>query len=780
MLVISSFYKAEAQGNQTVKNGENTALVTFDTTCSYTWTNSTPSIGLAASGTGDIASFKAINNTSSAVRATITATPIASGFAYIACYGTAANGGYIDVINTSTDTKAGTIPINPFPQAIAVTKTGDVLYTTNQDAGKNVKILTASNTVSPTSAMGYGIALAPNGDTYYYTSGTAGNSLFAVNTVTNSTSTISVGTSPFGVAVNSDGGKIYVANNGSNTVSVVNTSNNAIATINIGPGFKPYGIAIAKSSNNELVYVTNFGNNSVTVFQASNNGILAVITVGLQPTGVTASPGGAYAYVANKGDNTVSVISTATNKVIKTITVGTRPVGVSVTPDGKKVYVANSGSNNVSVINTTTNTVTSNIDVYDRPESLGNFISQGTCQAITLTITVNPAAVPSITATGPIAALNTVYGTSSTAGTFTVSGMALTAGIAVSPPPGFEVSIDDITFSNSLTIPVGANGNITGVKVFIRLKADAVATSYSGNVTLSSAGASDVAIATGGGTVAKAQLNITANNINKNYGTALTVVTGSTDFTSSGLKNGETIGSVTLTYGAGGAGNAAPATYPGSITPSAPTGGTFLISNYTLNPFAGNLTVNKAPLTITADDKMRNFGEPDPVFTITYTGFVNNEGTAQLTTQPVATITATINSLPGQYPITVTGASAANYTITYVAGVFTIVPVIQPITVPNAFTPNNDGINDTWEIQYLASSYPNCTVEVFNRDSKRVYFSNGYTVAWNGKYNGANLPFGTYYYVINTHSNLKLLSGYLTIIRYNNTCCAINLLNLTV
>jgi gliding motility-associated-like protein len=184
-----------------------------------------------------------------------------------------------------------------------------------------------------------------------------------------------------------------------------------------------------------------------------------------------------------------------------------------------------------------------------------------------------------------------------------------------------------------------------------------------------------------------------------------------------------------------------------------------------VNPFAGDLTVNKAPLIITADNKTRDYGAPDPVFTVTYSGFASNEGAAQLTTQPVATTTTTINSLPGQYAIIATGASATNYIITYVPGIFTINPVVQPITVPNAFTPNNDGINDTWEIKYLASSYPNCTVEVFNRDSKRVYFSNGYTVAWNGKYNGANLPFGTYYYVIDTHGNIKPFAGYLTIIR---------------
>jgi gliding motility-associated-like protein len=757
----------QAQSNQTVKNGENTTAVTFTSGCAYTWTNSNPSIGLAASGTGDIAAFKAINNTNSAITATITATPVTPALAYIACYGTIA-GGYIEVINTSTDTKVRTIPIRPFPQAIAVTKTGDLLYTTNPDDGRNVKILTANNTVTPYVTRGYGIALNPSGSTCYYTGGNGTNLLYIINTTTNITSSITIGADPLGVAVNSDGSRVYISNSGSNTVSVINTSDNSMSTISGLQGFFPYGIAVAKTSAEELVYVANSNSNTVAVIKASTNTVLTSVAVGSQPVGVAASPDGNYVYVTNKTSNTLSVISTATNTVIQTIPVGTRPVGVSVTPDGKKVYVANSGSDNVSVINTTTNAVTLNISVYNGPESLGNFIAQGNCQAATFTITVNPTPpTATITASASISALHTVYGTSVSTVTFTVSGTVLTAGILVTPPQGFEVSIDGITFGNTATIPVGANGNVSGVTVYLKFKPDAAAKTYAADiVTLSTPGATDVTIATGGGSIAKAQLNITATNTSKSYGTALTVVTGSTNFTSSGLKNGETIGSVTLTYGAGGPATAVPGPYIGSITPSAPTGGAFLLSNYTLNPpYPGDLTVDKAPLKITADNKVRNYGEPDPVFTLTYDGFVNNEGTAQLTTQPVTSTTATINSLPGQYPIGVAGASAPNYIITHVPGVFTIDPVIKTFTVPNAFTPNNDGINDTWEIQYLASSYPKCTVEVFSRDSKRVYFSNGYAVAWNGKYNGVNLPFGTYYYVINTHSNIKLFTGYLTIIR---------------
>jgi len=67
--------------DQIVCNGANTTAVNFTGTnaTSFTWTNNTASIGLAASGTGNIPAFTAINNGSSAVTATITVTPVYSG-----------------------------------------------------------------------------------------------------------------------------------------------------------------------------------------------------------------------------------------------------------------------------------------------------------------------------------------------------------------------------------------------------------------------------------------------------------------------------------------------------------------------------------------------------------------------------------------------------------------------------------------------------------------------------------------------------------------------------
>jgi autotransporter-associated beta strand protein len=104
-------------------------------------------------------------------------------------------------------------------------------------------------------------------------------------------------------------------------------------------------------------------------------------------------------------------------------------------------------------------------------------------------------------------------------------------------------------------------------------------------------------------TVNQAALGVTANPQSKTYGTLLTFGSGSTNFTSSGLQNSETIGSVTLAVsGNGGATNAPVGTY--IITPSAATGGTFLAGNYNITYNTNTLTVtlpsNTIPVTVTS------------------------------------------------------------------------------------------------------------------------------------------------------------------------------------
>jgi gliding motility-associated-like protein/surface-anchored protein len=89
---------------------------------------------------------------------------------------------------------------------------------------------------------------------------------------------------------------------------------------------------------------------------------------------------------------------------------------------------------------------------------------------------------------------------------------------------------------------------------------------------------------------------------------------------------------------------------------------------------------------------------------------------------------------------------------------------LKIIDPPNTFTPNGDGINDLWEIKNL-NLYNDCILEIYTPQGLRVYRAANYSKPWDGTYNGKPLPAGTYYYVINTNSERKLIAGYVTILK---------------
>jgi gliding motility-associated-like protein len=92
------------------------------------------------------------------------------------------------------------------------------------------------------------------------------------------------------------------------------------------------------------------------------------------------------------------------------------------------------------------------------------------------------------------------------------------------------------------------------------------------------------------------------------------------------------------------------------------------------------------------------------------------------------------------------------------------IKVLKAPEVPNIFTPNGDGINDTWHIKYL-ESYPNADIQVFNRYGEKVFVSTGYDTEWDGTYNGKPLPIGTYYYIINPKNGRPIQKGSVTILK---------------
>lgn len=84
--------------------------------------------------------------------------------------------------------------------------------------------------------------------------------------------------------------------------------------------------------------------------------------------------------------------------------------------------------------------------------------------------------------------------------------------------------------------------------------------------------------------------------------------------------------------------------------------------------------------------------------------------------------------------------------------------------ISNLFTPNADGINDTWYIQDI-ENFPGNEVFVYNIYGNKVYEKKDYMNDWKGTYNGAALPDGTYYYILKFDDGSKPLKGSLDILR---------------
>ena len=97
------------------------------------------------------------------------------------------------------------------------------------------------------------------------------------------------------------------------------------------------------------------------------------------------------------------------------------------------------------------------------------------------------------------------------------------------------------------------------------------------------------------------------------------------------------------------------------------------IKNYNVHFENGSLAINKASLTISAGNYTKKQGDAMPEFKANYTGFKNGEDESVLTKRPTFETTATVESAPGEYPITVSGVEADNYEVkSYIAGTLTV------------------------------------------------------------------------------------------------------------
>lgn len=253
--------------------------------------------------------------------------------------------------------------------------------------------------------------------------------------------------------------------------------------------------------------------------------------------------------------------------------------------------------------------------------------------------------------------------------------------LTIQPAP-LTISADNQTMTYGGTLPAltaSYSGFVNGDTVASLTTPPALstvpATSHAGSYPINASGAVDpdytITYAAGTLTILPAPLTISADNQTMTYGGPLPTLTA----TYNGLVNGDTPASLT----------APPVLATVPVTSHV---GTYAITvsgavdpDYAITYQDGTLTVVPAPLTVKADDKSRSFGAANPPFTATYMGLVNGDTPASLSGAAVFSTPATITSQVGTYPITVSGLSSADYTITFLPGTLTINPAALQLTL---------------------------------------------------------------------------------------------------
>ncbi len=255
------------------------------------------------------------------------------------------------------------------------------------------------------------------------------------------------------------------------------------------------------------------------------------------------------------------------------------------------------------------------------------------------------------------------------------------AATATTTPSGLAVTF---TYNGSTTVPKNA-GSYTVVGTINDLN-------YQGS-------------ATGTLVIAQAPLTIAAAANTRTYdGTANAAAVP----TVTGLQGFDTVTGLAETYDTKNAGTGKTLTV-GTYTVNDGNAG----ANYTVNTVSSSAgEIDPATLTVTANDKSKMCGQPNPALTASYSGFIAGEDTNMLTSPAVLSTTATINSTAGAYPITASGAAAANYTVNYGSGTLTVTvaPVVQlscasvNISGTNQFVVSwSSATNQTYQLEWTTN-----------------------------------------------------------------------------
>jgi gliding motility-associated-like protein len=701
--------------------------------------------------------------------------------------GNSISGGFLSGQAYSIDQTAPTITISA--PSVANTVAGPVTYTiTYADANFNTSTLTAANVTLNTTGNAAGtIGVTGSGTTYTVTiSGITGSGNMGIS--------IAAGT-----ATDKAGNAAAAA--GPSATFTVLSGNNSLAGLTVSGGtLTP-------------VFDTNTTTYTVLVPNAAASVLVTPTTADANATvtvnGTAVTSGNAATIPLVVGTNTITVVVTAANGTTKTYTItATRDKATPTTTFAAipaKTYGnadfdpgATSDNPGVAITYTSDNPAVATIvagKVHIVGAGTANITASQAGDAThyaapdkTQPLTVNKAAI-TVTAD----AKTKVYGTADPAFTYQITSGALVgtdaftgalSRVAGENVGTYAINQNTLALNTNYTLTyVSANLTITKAaltitannqsKVF-RAPNPTLTVSYSGFVngdtqaslttqptvtttaitsspngtypiTASGAVAANYTITYVAGTltISGAVLNITVNNQSKTYGSANPALT----LTYTGFVPGDDASSlatqptVTTTATAASGVGTYPITASGAASP-----------NYTITYTQGTLTVNKATLTVTADNKSRNYNENNPPLTYTYSGFVNGDTPASLTTQPTASTTATITNLPGNFPITLSGGVAANYTFNYVPGTLTIV------AFTNAYLSGLAPSSGTLSPVFLPTTFNYTLTAGYNVNY--LPFTLNFDPTASATINGANVPNGSPSYgvpLVNGNNTITIL-----------------------
>ena len=264
---------------------------------------------------------------------------------------------------------------------------------------------------------------------------------------------------------------------------------------------------------------------------------------------------------------------------------------------------------------------------------------------------------------------------------FANGSLAITPAPLVITPNSVSRTYGDANPSFSASFSGLKNGDGASAVSGLTLSTSATSSSGVGNYAIAGSGASSAnySISYGSGvlTVDRAPLTVTVSSaLTKSYGDDNPNLFAGV--ATSGLRNGDELGFAVpdLNF-------STTATTTSPVGTYAVTGsGTSANYDVTFNP--GVLTVAKALLTIVANDATRLYGDANPAFTASVTGFKNGD-TASLLSDVTFTTSATPGSNVGNYAITPSGSATgtANYDVAYQAGVLAVTPAPLTIAVDN-------------------------------------------------------------------------------------------------